>query len=123
MIELAPEQLELLADLIADRLAARQAGELIDAAELARRLGWSRDRVYANAGQLGAVRLGEGDRPRLAFRWPNVLEGLTSSSGKVRSPASESTMAVGVATGRPRQRLGTSVSLLPVGGLSRRDAA
>jgi hypothetical protein len=63
-----------LATAIADKLAARATGELIDARELANRIGRSRDWVYGNAGQLGAIRLGNGTRPRLGFRWPAVLD-------------------------------------------------
>jgi hypothetical protein len=42
-------------------------GEWIDAAEVARRTGFSRNWVYENAGRLGAVRFGGGRRPRLRF--------------------------------------------------------
>lgn len=41
--------------------------ELISAAEVARRLGRSPDWVYAHADELGAIRLGDGPRPRLWF--------------------------------------------------------
>ena len=41
--------------------------ELIDAREVARRSGFSRAWVYENAGRLGAVRVGDGRRPRLRF--------------------------------------------------------
>jgi hypothetical protein len=41
--------------------------ELIDAREVARRSGFSRAWVYENAGRLGAVRIGDGRRPRLRF--------------------------------------------------------
>lgn len=41
--------------------------ELIDAREVARRSGFSRVWVYENAGRLGAVRVGDGRRPRLCF--------------------------------------------------------
>jgi hypothetical protein len=43
------------------------AGERIDAAEVARLFGCSRDWVYANADRLGAVRLGDGPKARLRF--------------------------------------------------------
>lgn len=41
--------------------------ELVDAAEIARRFGVSRDFVYDHADDLGVVRLGEGPRARLRF--------------------------------------------------------
>ena len=40
---------------------------LIDAAELARRLGMERSWVYSHAAELGAVRLGDGPNARLRF--------------------------------------------------------
>jgi hypothetical protein len=39
----------------------------LDAAEMARRLGVTREWVYEHAGELGAVRIGDGPRPRLRF--------------------------------------------------------
>jgi hypothetical protein len=39
----------------------------LDAAEMARRLGVTREWVYEHARELGAVRIGEGPRPRLRF--------------------------------------------------------
>src|SRR5687768_9198007 len=40
---------------------------LLSAAEAARRLGRSREWVYRHAAELGGMRLGEGERPRLGF--------------------------------------------------------
>jgi len=40
---------------------------LVDAAELARLMGVSRDHVYRRSAELGAVRLGTGPRARLRF--------------------------------------------------------
>ena len=45
---------------------ARQT-EWLDAQEVARRLGVSREWVYEHAQELGATRLGSGRRPRLRF--------------------------------------------------------
>jgi hypothetical protein len=68
---LAPETVEALAAAIARRLAAELRSDapegLIDAAEVARRLGCSRSWVYDNAGRLGAIRIGSGERARLRF--------------------------------------------------------
>ena len=44
-----------------------QAEPLVDAAEIARIYGKTRSWVYEHAGELGAVRLGKGSRPRLGF--------------------------------------------------------
>jgi hypothetical protein len=96
-----------IADKLADRLTAHHAGELIDANELAHRIGRSRDYVYANADHLGAVRLGDGPRPRLAFRWPHVLEHITATPVPTTKP--------NTTTPRPRRKH-TESTLLPVRG-------
>lgn len=102
-LALADAQLERLADLIADRIAARRVGELVDAAELARRLGKSRDFVYEHHQRLGAIRLGDGPRPRLAFRWPDALDLLTA----IQEPAQKL---------QKRARRQTRSDLLPIRG-------
>jgi hypothetical protein len=72
-ITLADDQLEHLADLIADRLRApgdvQPAPTLLTAAELAERLGVSREWIYRHADELGAIRLpgGSKERGRLRF--------------------------------------------------------
>lgn len=57
---IAVRVVELLAD-------TRAPGRLVDAAELARLLGVSRATIYDHSERLGAIRLGDGDRPRLRF--------------------------------------------------------
>ena len=49
---------------------------MIDAAELARRLGIARSTVYANARRYGAIRLGDGPRAPLRFDFGAVLASL-----------------------------------------------
>ena len=68
-IKLHPRTVEAIAGRVIDLLqrSAAAAPELIDAAELAGRLGVDRSWVYAHAIELGAVKLGEGPRPRLRF--------------------------------------------------------
>ena len=84
------DALDRLADLLAERLAARLKGlapaaaePLVDAAEIARLHGKTRTWVYEHSGELGAVRLGSGPRPRLAFSPARVAELLD----KVEKPA------------------------------------
>jgi hypothetical protein len=83
-----PEQLNQLAELIADRVVEQlqreptDAGKLIDAAEVARRFSLSRDYVYEHADDLDAVRLGDGPRARLRFDPVTVGERLRRSSGQ-----------------------------------------
>jgi hypothetical protein len=81
-----------LADELADRLRGQLAGEvanqvaarleglspgrrepLIDAQEVARRTGRTREWVYDHQGELGAIRLGSGPKPRLGFDPARVL--------------------------------------------------
>ena len=74
---LAQRLLDLLKDqgiLATDR---RPAAEWIDATEMARRLGVTRTWVYEHAVELGAVRIGEGPRPRLRFP-PNQIGSASS---------------------------------------------
>jgi hypothetical protein len=66
---------ELVAELVAERLAIALPGpevaagppELIDANEVARILGCARGWVYEHQAELGAIKLGNGARPRLRF--------------------------------------------------------
>jgi hypothetical protein len=56
---------------------------LLDATAVARRLGRSREWVYRHADELGAVRLGDGERPRLRFDPARVASyGSASSAGR-----------------------------------------
>src|SRR5205823_629871 len=68
-IRLEDDQLERLADLVAERLGRTPSARdpLVDARELARLLGVSRSVVYHHAGDLGAIRIGAGERGRLRF--------------------------------------------------------
>jgi hypothetical protein len=56
-----------------DRRAVHPPAELIDARELARRLGISRATVYANARRFGAIKLGDGPNAPLRFDYAAVL--------------------------------------------------
>ncbi len=67
-MHLDPSSVEAVAQRVAELLRGEEtAGELIDAAEVARRFGVSRDWVYRNAQRLGCVRLSEKGRGRLRF--------------------------------------------------------
>jgi hypothetical protein len=64
---------------------------LVSAAEIAKRFAVSRQWVYGNASRLGAVRLGNGARPRLRFDPQRVEEALRTEHGRAaprwQSPA------------------------------------
>jgi hypothetical protein len=90
------DALDRLADLLAERLAVRLKGvapaaaePLVDAAEIARLHGKTRTWVYEHAGELGAVRLGSGPRPRLAFSPARVAERLQKAEEPTRAPLPE----------------------------------
>jgi len=101
---LHPDDLDRLADLVVDRLAARldgtrePTGQLVDAAEIARRFGVSAEWVRTHSIELGAVRLGDGPRPRLRFDVTEVAEALGAREAR---RGSESTTARST---RQRQR-------------------
>jgi hypothetical protein len=90
----------------ADRNAreARPTRAWLDAQEVARRLGVSRDWVYEHADELGASRMGSGPRPRLRF--PRQL---LDFHGKERTPTE--------ATKPPTKRRGSQpTGLIPIHG-------
>jgi hypothetical protein len=107
--DLAGEQVEHFADLVANRVVERMrgksGGDLIDAAEVARRFSLSRDYVYRHADDLGAVRLGDGPKARLRFSPAKVDEALGGSSERESQPKRESVRPV---------RRGHGVTLLPI---------
>src|SRR6478609_2341475 len=82
--------------------------ELVDVAEAARRFGVSRDWVYGNADQLGAIRLGDGPKARLRFDVQEVEQRLAKSK-RVERP-SASTRPVRYRRRKTRE----SVELLPI---------
>jgi len=68
-------------ELLDERSAAPAAG-LVDAATLARLLGISRSTVYVMAGELGAVRIGGGSKPRLRFDVEAARAAMSCSVGR-----------------------------------------
>jgi hypothetical protein len=72
--DLDDELVDRLAERIAERLRREpDRGELIDAAAVAKLLGCARSWVYEHRAELGAIRLGGGNRPRLRFDRARVL--------------------------------------------------
>lgn len=69
-IKLDPQTIEAIARRVIelqDRRGLSGGPELVDAVELARRLGIERSWVYTHAIELGAIKLGSGRKPRLRF--------------------------------------------------------
>jgi len=93
---------------------------LVDAAELARVLGVSRDFVYAHADELGVLRIGEPGQGRgrhqvLRFDVDAVLERLAACEAGRESARPEAASPQGQRR-RHGRRLGTSAPLLPIRG-------
>ncbi len=110
------DALDRLADLLAERLAVRLNGlapartePLVDAAEIARLHGKTRSWVYEHAGELGAVRLGSGPRPRLAFSPARVAEQLEKVDKPATAPLPKTPQPR-----RRRQRAGRTASGAPL---------
>jgi hypothetical protein len=78
--------------------------ELIDAREVARRSGFSRAWVYENAGRLGAVRVGDGRRPRLRFDARVVARVLEARSARRPAALNDPEPPPGLAIHVPRIR-------------------
>jgi hypothetical protein len=73
-LDLTDASVEAIARRVAELLRQDVLGEsasgpeqLLTPATLAQRLGQSRDWVYAHAAELGAIRVGEGPKPRILF--------------------------------------------------------
>ena len=113
-IKLDPQTIEAIAGRVVMLLEKRHLGggpELVDAIELARRFGIERSWVYSHAIELGAVKLGNGAKPRLRFD-PAV-------AARVLQKTDETSAAVpptrsGERAGQPLGGGGTGVPLLPV---------
>lgn len=84
---ISDEDLERLADRVAERVAIRLTGSdsrgLVDASAIALRFSLSRSWVYENAEQLGVIRVGGGPRARLRFDPDIVRERLAELDSAV----------------------------------------
>lgn len=88
LIERLTERLEATREQLAERLSGpggEQPEALVDAREIARRTGRSRWWVYEHAGELSAVRLGAGSKPRLGF-WPSRVDEYPQAATQLRQP-------------------------------------
>jgi len=114
-IKLDAETVEAIARRAVELLEARgvQKRELVDAAELARRFGIERSWVYTHAIELGAVKLGDGPKPRLRFD-PRIAARVLRRVGEV--PAADPPARSGERAGQPQRSRASEVSLLPIRG-------
>lgn len=81
VVRLHPDDLAMLAELVADRLAARLSeatrqtrapDHWLTAAEVAQRFGVTRSLIYAHARELGGVRVGDGPKAPWRFKAAEV---------------------------------------------------
>lgn len=66
-VTLDHEDIEAIAEKVAELISPGTDGKLITVSQLSESRGLSQDWIYANAAQLGAIRLGDGPRARLRF--------------------------------------------------------
>lgn len=127
--ELTPQAIEQIAQRVAQLLHPERsthaamdgtAAQLVSADQLARRLGLTRAWVYEHAGELGAITLGDGPRPRLRFD-PEVAAQALQARRRHTNPVEPRQPHVGPGVGRPRRRK-APVPLLPVHEPSSRRA-
>lgn len=112
-IKLDPVAVDAVAHKVVELLEQRgvQKRALVDAAELARTFGIERSWVYSHAIELGAVKLGDGPKPRLRFD-PEVAARVLRKVGDV--PAADPPARSGERADRPRTGRGREVALIPV---------
>jgi len=121
---LSPETIAEIASALADALEARRSrlDTWVDAGTVAAHLGVDRAWIYQHSRELGAVRLGNGDRGRLRFHLRRVDELLAA-----RTPSTPGTVSNRAEGGAPQPiprrrrhvaRVATAetVPLLPVHG-------
>jgi hypothetical protein len=92
------------------------ASVTVDAGEVARRYGVTAAWVREHADQLGAIRLGNGPKPRLRFDPETVAAAMTVCQEGRRPTASETPAPPPLRRRRRAARTGTGAELLPIRG-------
>jgi hypothetical protein len=100
------DDIEAVAELVAEKLRAYGLGRYGDVHAVSARFGVSVDYVYAHADRLGAIRLGEGPKARLRFDLATVERRLLSN-GREPEPSP------GPRRGRRRKQRDRAVELIP----------
>jgi hypothetical protein len=98
-----------------NRLPIGSSG-LVDATTFARLLGVSRSTVYEHAERLGAIEVGDGDRPRLRFDAEKARAAWSARTGSKRSQPAQMPASAQVRRRRRRAQSGSGARLLPVKG-------
>ena len=91
-----------------------QAPRLMTAEQVAERFGVTAAWVRAHAVELGALRLGDGPRPRLRFNADTVGDALTACCAHRAPTAPELPVSTTETVGRGARRAGTASGSLPV---------
>jgi hypothetical protein len=114
-IKLDAQTIDAIARRVVELLERRglQRRELVDAAELAKRLGIERSWVYSHAIELGAVKLGSGAKPRLRFD-PEVAARVLQKVGE--KAATDPPTRSGERADRSQGGGRSGIPLLPVRG-------
>ena len=108
-IEISGSCIDAIATRVVELLEQRPgAPGLVDAAELARRLGVTRAWVYEHATELGAIRLGSGPSARLRFDPDEAMAAMKPAEPQLQAPTSKRRSS------RPRWTPERPVPLLPV---------
>jgi hypothetical protein len=81
---------------------SRQGPRLLTVAAVAQEFGLSTDWVYANAGRLGAIRLGSGPRARLRFERATIADRIAKSRHTLLGTIRRSAPSDGAERGRGR---------------------
>jgi hypothetical protein len=98
---IAPADVDAIAAAVCERLGG-DLPQLLTANQVAERLAVEPAWVYSHADELGAIRLGSGDKPRLRFDQAEVAAYLTAGYGRQGSQHGDS--APGAALQRRRRR-------------------
>jgi hypothetical protein len=112
MLELDEASIEAIAQRVAELLSPAKTGEMVSAAEIAKRFGVSRDWVYEHADELGVIRMGSGPRAHLRFDLEKVAEGLDARKAPPVRPEGRTAGS----NGRKRRRSTRETGLLEIRG-------
>jgi hypothetical protein len=115
-VKLTPSEIDAIVGRVAELLQTRRTAcparpRMVTAAEVARWCGVERSWVYAHAEQLGARKIGTGERPRLRFDPAEVSERIAALSRSQTGSGRGSTAIVADSRSRslPRRRRGIVV--------------
>lgn len=117
-VKLTPSEIDAIVGRVAELLQSRRTAcpvrpqpRMVTAAEVARWCGVERSWVYAHAEDLGARKIGTGERPRLRFDLAEVSERIASLGGSQTSSGRGPTAIAADSRQRslPRRRRGIVV--------------